>query len=317
MRQPSLVPPRLPVPTAAPILAFGPFEMEAPGRPVPMELRVTIPEVGDFLPVLLFSHGHGASHYLSSVRGYAPLAEFWAAHGFAVIQVTHLDSATLALDPTGPEGALFWRSRAKDISGLIDRLDEIAARVPSLAGRLDTGRIAVVGHSLGGQTVTLLCGARMTDVHSGEIIDMTEPRLGAAIAIAPPGDGRDLADWATTRYPELKGIDFSTMRLPALVLIGDRDVSAGFSARPDWRADAYALAPAPKTLATIFGAEHIFGGISGWDTKETSDEDPARLAEIQRLTWAYLRSALYPEDGAWEVVAQDIAEREIGRIDRK
>jgi hypothetical protein len=100
------------------------------------------------------------------------------------------------------------------------------------------------------------------------------------------------------------------------VLIGDRDVSAGFSpARTG--ALTHALAPAPKTLATISGAEHIFGGISGWDTKETSDEDPARLAEIQRLTWAYLRSALYPEDGAWEVVAQDIAEREIGRIDRK
>jgi hypothetical protein len=71
-------------------------------------------------------------------------------------------------------------------------------------------------------------------------------------------------------------------------------VIADFSARPDWRADAYALVPALKTLATLFRAEHIFGGISGWDTREASDEDPARLAEVQRLTWAYLRSALCP-----------------------
>lgn len=317
MRQPSLIPQRPPVPKAAPIVVYGPFVLDRPDRPVPMELRVSFPERGGDLPVVLFSHGHGGSNYLSSVRGYAPLTDFWAAHGFAVIQVTHLDSATLALDPTGPEGATFWRSRAIDISALIDQLDDIQATVPGLSGRLDASRLAVVGHSLGGQTVTLLSGARMTDVTSGEIVDLTETRLRAAIAIAPPGDGRDLAEFAGQRYPELGGVDLSTMHRPVLILTGDKDFSDRFSSRRDWRSDGFFRAPAPKTLATIFGGEHMLGGISGWDAAETSDESPARLAEVQRLTWAYLRSALVPSDSAWEMVAQDFEARGVGRIESK
>lgn len=282
-----------------------------------MEIKVTAPAEGENLPVLLFSHGHGSSHYLSSVRGYAPLVEFWAAHGFAVLQVTHLDSATLALDATGPEGATYWRSRAEDISALIDRLDRIEAMTPGLSGRLDKTRIAVAGHSLGGQTVTLLCGARITDPRSGEVVDLGDPRLGAAIAIAPPGNGADLADWARRRYPELGGVDLSTLSQPALILVGDRDSNANFSIRDDWRSDSFRLAPGPMTLVTVFGGEHLLGGISGWDSREASDEDPARLAEVQRLTWAYLRSALGLDPSAWATVAHDIDVRGVGRVDSK
>lgn len=269
------------------------------------------------MPVLLVSHGHGASLYLSSVRGYAPLVEFWASQGFVVIQVTHLDSATLALDATGPEGATFWRSRALDISALIDRLDDIAAVTPGLAGRLDTARIAVAGHSLGAQTVTMLCGARMTDPRSGEVVDLTESRLAAAVAIAPPGAGADLADAARRRYPELAGIDLATQSRPALVLVGDQDFSPSFSARRDWRSDAFHLAPPPRTLVTLFGADHLLGGISGWDTRETSQDDPAMLADVQRVTWAYLQGALGLDASAWTQVAADLAARGAGRVEHK
>lgn len=317
MRQPSLSLPRPPVTSAQPVIAFGPFYLDRPLRPVPMEVKVTVPAEGDDLPVLLFSHGHGASHYLSSVRGYAPLVEFWAAHGFAVLQVTHLDSATLALDTSGREGATFWRSRATDISVLIDRLDQVEPMVPGLAGRLDRNRIAVAGHSLGGQTVTLLSGARMTDPRSGQVFDLTEPRLGAAIAIAPPGNGTDLAGWARHHYPELGGVDLSTMRQPVLTLVGDKDFSANFSNRESWRSDPFHVAPSPQTLATIFAGEHLLGGISGWDSREASDENPSRLAEVQRLTWAYLRTALDLDGDVWSVVARDFEGRGIGRIQSK
>ena len=42
----------------------------------------------------------------------------------------------------------------------------------------------------------------------------------------------------------------------------------------------------------------MLGGISGYLVTETTDENSARVAEVQRLTWAYLRSALYPGDPA-------------------
>jgi len=269
-----------------------------------MELRVSAPATGDKLPIILFSHGHGASNFLASIRGYGPLVDFYAAHGFVVIQVTHLNSRTLAL--AGPEAPLFLRSRAADMHVILDRLDEIEGAVPFLKGRLDKDRIAAVGHSLGGQTVSMLGGMRTTDISTGDTVDMVEPRLKAAVVFGAPGNGADLSGWAAANLPELKSTDFSHMTLPVLVVAGDKDFSSHFSERQDWRADAYRLSPAPKTLLTVFGAEHLYGGISGYDAKEATDEDPHRLAEMQRLTWAYLRSALYSEDQSWSTVVEEL-----------
>ena len=49
------------------------------------------------------------------------------------------------------------------------------------------------------------------------------------------------------------------------------------------------------------------GGVSGYDVAETTDENPDRVAIIQRLTWAYLRSQLYPGDPAWQTARDAIA----------
>ena len=76
----------------APVLSFGPLVLPVPGRAVDLQMRVSAPATGSGLPVILLSHGHGPSNHLSSLNGYAPLANYWAAHGFAVIQPTHLDS---------------------------------------------------------------------------------------------------------------------------------------------------------------------------------------------------------------------------------
>lgn len=319
MPEPTVLPGRAPVPPATPIVSFSPVMLAVPGRAAPMELRVTVPASGTELPILLLSHGHGASNFIASMRGYGPLVDFYAAHGFVVIQPTHLNSKTLALDPKGPEGALFWRSRAQDMRAILDRLDEIEAAVPGLTGRLDKARVAAVGHSLGAHTVAMLAGMTVTDHRSGEVVDLREPRIRTAILFSPPGDPADRATWVRDNYPELSGNDFSRMALPALVVTGDQDFSDRFSPRHDWRADAYRLSPAPKCLATLSGAGHIFGGISGYDAKECSDENPRLVAAIQRMTWAYLRSGLYPGDPAWQQVtaAQEGADDLPGRVEFK
>lgn len=85
------------VPDSQPVLSVSPIVLPSPKRIVPLELRVTVPTTGAALPIILFSHGHGRSNSLSSLEGYAPLVEFWAAHGFAVIQPTHLSSKFLSL----------------------------------------------------------------------------------------------------------------------------------------------------------------------------------------------------------------------------
>ncbi|MEV7467678.1 chlorophyllase [Streptomyces kronopolitis] len=306
-----------------PVLSVSPVVLSAPGRAVDLEVRVSAPVTGSDLPVILLSHGQGHSHHLSSLNGYAPLADFWAAHGFVVLQPTHLSSSTLSrtLDPDAPGAPMYWRSRAEDMQRILDRLDVIEAAVPQLLGRLDPSRVAVVGHSMGGHTASLLLGARLTDPHDGTEADLADPRIKAGVLLAAPGAGGDaLTEPVAESLPFLRTTDFSKMLTPALVVVGDQDVSAHLTVRgPAWHADPYALSPGPKSLLTLFGAEHGLGGISGYDVAETTDDNPERVAAVQRLTWSYLRTQLYPGDLAWQSACEALttAAEPLGRVESK
>ncbi|MFI1800179.1 alpha/beta hydrolase family protein [Streptomyces sp. NPDC020379] len=305
----------------APVLSVSPLVLPAPGRAVDLQVRVSAPVTGSGLPVILLSHGLGFSNNLSSLNGYAPLANFWAAHGFVVIQPTHLDSRTLSLDPGTPGAGAHWRTRAEDMKRILDQLDAVEAAVPHLPGRLDRSRVAVAGHSMGGHTASLLLGARLTDPHDGTEADLAEPRITAGVLLAAPGRGGDaLTEFTAENYSFFLTTDFSTMTTPTLVVAGDKDDSAFLTvAGPAWHTDPYALSPGPKSLLTLFGAEHGLGGVSGYDVAETTDENPERVAALARLTWAYLRSELYPGDTAWQAArdALTAGPDPLGRVESK
>ncbi|MFI6597268.1 alpha/beta hydrolase family protein [Nonomuraea sp. NPDC050536] len=307
--------------TPAPVLSVSPVVLPAPGRAVDLQVRISTPVTGSELPVILLSHGLGFSNNLSSLNGYAPLANFWAAHGFVVIQPTHLDSRTLSLDPDAPGAAAHWRTRAEDMTRILDQLDAIEAAVPQLAGRLDPSRVAVAGHSMGGHTASLLLGARLTDPHDGTEVNLADPRIKAGVLLAAPGRGGDaLTEFTVENYSFFLTTDFSRMTTPTLVVAGDKDDSAFLTVRgPDWHADPYVLAPGPKSLLTLFDAEHGLGGVSGYDVAETTDENPERVASVARLTWAYLRSELYPGDSAWQTARDALATGTdpLGRVESK
>lgn len=291
----------IPVSAPTPVFSVSPVVLPVPGRPVDLQARVSAPVTGSELPIILLSHGHGPSNNLSSLNGYGPLANFWAAHGFVVIQPTHLSSSTLNLNGDDPEAPMYWRSRAEDMKHILDQLDVIEAAVPQLIGRLDRSKVAAAGHSMGGHTASLLLGARLTDPHDGTEVNLAEPRIKAGVLLAAPGRGGDaVTEFVAEHYSFLSTTDFSEMTIPALVVAGDKDTSAHLTVRgADWYTDPYFLAPGPKALLTLFDAEHGLGGVSGYDAAETTDENPERVAAVQRLTWAYLRTALYPEDPAW------------------
>ncbi|WP_434441147.1 alpha/beta hydrolase family protein [Lentzea sp. E54] len=297
------------------VFTVSPVVLGVPGRPVDLQLKASWPAEGDELPILLLSHGHGYSNHLSSLNGYAPLANHWAEQGFAVLQPTHLSSRTLNLPADTPGAPLFPRARAEDMTRILDRLDDIEKAVPQLRGRLDRDRVVVAGHSMGGHTASLLLGARYTE--NGEEVDLAEPRIRAGVLLGATGRGDALTDFVREHYPFMATTDFSAMTTPALVVAGDADASEHLTtAGPAWHADPYHLSPGEKDLVTLFGAEHGFGGVSGYDVAETTDESPERVAAVQRLTTAYLRSQLYKTDD-WQEARDWLSASEPGTAEAK
>ncbi|HMO74378.1 MAG TPA: hypothetical protein PKD99_01160 [Sphingopyxis sp.] len=277
-----------------PVVSVSPVVLPAPERGQDLQLRVSAPVSGQSLPIILFAHGYGASS-----DDYAPLVQFWAARGFVVIQPGFLDSRALGLAADDPRNPSIWRFRVDDMRRAIDELDAIEAAVPGLAGRIDRDRIAAAGHSYGGITTGMLLGARVIGADGKAGDDLSDPRIKAGVLLSTAGrGGEDLSALAAASFPFMNP-DFDRMRTPALVVAGDKDQSPLTVRGPDWFADPYVLSPKDKCLLTLFGGEHMLGGIAGPGVAETADESPARVAAVRELSWAYLRSALYPGNPAW------------------
>jgi predicted dienelactone hydrolase len=283
----------LPTPDPAPTVAYTPIRLILPDRPA-LELRLTAPVAGRALPIVLFSHGHGPSHYIPSKDGYAPLVQFWAERGLAVIQPTHASSRLGGLGPDRPGAPFYWRERVAEMRAILDQLAEVERQAPAVAGRLDHDRIAVAGHSFGGHTSALLLGARL----QGE--DFSDPRIGAGILLAAPGrGGDDLTPDSAARFPFFD-VDYTAIRSPMLVVCGAED-NPHFTPRgPEWHADAFTDAPGADALLTIAGVGHGLGGIAGLDAKETEAESPDALEATRRLTLAWLSRRFGIDADTWE-----------------
>ena len=298
----------------APVVSVAPIQLIAPDRPVPLEVRVSAPATGTNLPVVVFSHGNGWN-----LDGYAPLTAFWASRGFVVVQPTHLDSRRNNFGFENPVFPTIWTERISDLTRILDQLDTIEAAVSGLAGRVDRSRVAATGHSWGGQTAQSLLGARILDEagHVGE--DMSDSRVIAGILFAATGiGGDDLHPFAKANFPFMRP-SFQELTTPTLVDAGDRDQSRMSSRGPDWFTDAYTYSPGATDLLTFYGAEHSLGGIVGYEVAETTDEDPERVAVIQRMSTAYLQTALHVNENSWvaaRAAFEDTAEP-MGHLDSK
>lgn len=296
------------------VVSVAPVHLSAPDRALPLEVRVSAPVTGTDLPIVLFSHGNGWP-----LDGYAPLAAFWASHGFVVIQPTHLDSRRNGITFDDTRFPTIWSQRIGDMVRILDQLDTVEAALPGLDGRVNRSRIAAAGHSWGGQTVQSLLGARILTLDGRLGHDLSDKRVAAGILLAATGTGgEELHPFAKENFPFMNP-SFAELTTPTLVVAGDHDQSQMSSRGPDWFTDAYTLSPGATDLITLFGAEHSLGGIPGYEVAETTDENPERVAVLQRLTTAYLRSALVPTDDSWAAARSALNESTdpLGRVDTK
>ncbi|WP_059006693.1 alpha/beta hydrolase family protein [Streptomyces specialis] len=283
-----------PTPTAT--VSVKPLVLNAPRRGEDLHVRVTAPITGTSLPVVLFAHGFG-----SNLDGYAPLVDHWASGGFVVIQATHLDSKRLALPADDPRRPHLWRYRVQDMRRVLDEITTLEAAVPGLSGRVDRGRVVATGHSFGGQTAGILVGLRVRDPRTGAVEDLSDARVMASVQLATAGKGGDeLTPFARDHFPWLRDQDFSHITAPGLVVAGDKDDLPLSTRGPAWTADPYTLSRGDKSLLTVVGGEHFLGGISGYRSAETTDENPDRVALVQQVTLAYLRHVTGIDHTDWK-----------------
>ncbi|OKJ78464.1 alpha/beta hydrolase family protein [Streptomyces sp. CB02460] len=282
-------------PSPTTTVSVKPLALKAPHRGADLHVRVTAPTTGTGLPVVLFAHGFG-----SHLDAYAPLVDHWASGGFVVIQATHLDSKRFALPADDPRRPRMWHYRVQDMRRVLDELATLEGAVPGLPGRMDHSRVVAAGHSFGGQTAGLLVGLRVTDPETGTAEDLSDTRVMASIQLATAGRGGDeLTPFAREHLPWLRDQDFSHITAPGLVVAGDKDDLPLTTRGPAWTTDPYTLSRGRKSLLTVHGGEHFLGGISGYESTETTDEDPARVALVQQVTLAYLRHVTGIDDTDW------------------
>jgi pimeloyl-ACP methyl ester carboxylesterase len=132
-------------------------------------------------PVVLFSHGYQCVRTMDT-----EVMVDLASHGFCAIALDHADAWVSAfpnrqimqghapdLPVSAAENVSLLRSRARDISFLLDELARLNREDEVFRGCIDLSRVGIMGHSLGGAVVAELCA--------------TEPRLKAGAALDPGG----------------------------------------------------------------------------------------------------------------------------------
>lgn len=220
-------------------------------------LRNAMPEA-DAHPLLLLSHGYGGNW-----RNLNWLASEMAAQGYIVAAVDH--PGTTTFNKGEQDAKQLWR-RPQDLKRMMVKI----IATPSLAGEVDTQRIAAAGHSLGGRTVLELAGARFdaerfqTDcrAHTGFASCKLIPALGIESA------AQQLA--ADVRVPEIKAVvsldlglargftpeSLSRIAIPVLIMAAQTD-SAELPANLE---SGYLTEYIPATLRralSVEGATHF------------------------------------------------------------
>lgn len=233
---------------------------ERDGRPLPT--TIWAPDGRGPFPIVLFSHGLGASP-----EGFRALFDDWVREGFVVVGPAYPHTnGRVALEPRD------LSNQPADASFVLDSVIDLARDDEHpLSGRLDPERIAAVGHSMGGMTTVGLASACCAD-----------DRIDAGVVYAGDASG-------------FRAEGFVDDAPPFLFVHGDADEIVSHASGHD----AYEDASGPKAFVTLQGADHVtsffddasaHGSIVSRATlaflRWTLLDDDAALADLRRIAKA-------------------------------
>ncbi|MFH1246131.1 MAG: hypothetical protein V1662_06585 [Candidatus Omnitrophota bacterium] len=192
-------------------------------------------------PLIILSHGFGGGTPLH----FTHLTENLVKQGYIVAATIHEDSVYYpGLTNFFPNG--FW-DRPLDVKAIIDQMLRLNNDWESiLYGTIDEEAIGILGHSLGGWTAEVLCGATPA-VHE----DCTDPRIKAAVFFAP-----------ANMFLHTTGI--GSIQVPSMSIFGANDKIVITSLNKF----VYEQAASPKYYAVIKDFGHSDYGDSGEDKPE-------------------------------------------------
>lgn len=217
-----------------------------------LPVYINYPKNGGPFPIIVFSHGSGGSGDRVAI-----LTKFWASQGYVCLNPTHEDSIGLKRkkDPNAEVSltgvlrggnATTWANRPKDVTFVLDSLDELENKIPALKGKMDRTRIGVGGHSLGAYTAQLIGGAKVTFPGSDKPQSFADKRVKAILQLSGQGTGQQ----------GLTAHSWDELTRPMMTATGSLDRGAGGQG-PDWKKEPYDHSPAGnKYHLFIEGANH-------------------------------------------------------------
>lgn len=130
-------------------------------RTIPVDIYGSRGKTQD--PLVVVSHGFGSNRRFLNY-----LARHIASHGLTVVAIEHPGSNVAAVTRASNGGNLAkllpaseFINRPKDISFLLDELAKLNTQPGLLQGKLNTEKVTVIGHSLGGYTALALVGGEV------------------------------------------------------------------------------------------------------------------------------------------------------------
>jgi predicted dienelactone hydrolase len=140
-----------------------------------------------------------------------------------------------------------WEDRPRDVSFVIDSLDQISVRAPQLKGKIDRRRIGVGGHSYGAYTAQLIGGVTVDLPGKPPGQSFADRRVRAILVMSGQGRGQQ----------GLTQRSWAPLTCPMMTMTGSRDQGASGQG-PEWKKEPFDFAPAGnKYHVFIEGANHF------------------------------------------------------------
>jgi hypothetical protein len=239
-------------------------------------------------PILVFSHGLGGSPLSED---YIKVATLFASYGYVIVEPFHGDARVTDIKLEDFNDAVYAALHFSDYIAL-QTLRPLALKLaldhvlthPFWRDHVDSERIAGFGASLGGESLLLQAGAKVTTtVGQASKQVLVDQRLKAVVTYVPyfgqpfiPAFGRDQ-----------KGLDFIEP-IPVLAISGTADTTAPLGPTKEGMQRLVGT----RILVTLEGVEHGFdvpstGDIFTWSLiflYANLSHDPTSRASLQRMT---------------------------------